>query len=194
MATNSPKDSKPAPQAPPKRAPGEDTQNAGPEEGSPAPKKRRYLKILLVLLPFMGVAAGGAWYLLQEREQATDTKAGAAKGTPAKAASSRLPAFVPLEAFTVNLQHDDAGSQYLQVGLALKVADAGAVDAIKLRMPEIRNRVLLLLSGKKASEITTSEGKTALSTELTREVNLVLAGGAPSQSIDSVLFTSFVIQ
>jgi flagellar FliL protein len=74
------------------------------------------------------------------------------------------------------------------------VSDSAVADAIKLHMPEVRNRVLLLLSGKRASEISTPEGKNTLSGELMREIVQPLAGSVPAPALDSVLFTSFVIQ
>jgi flagellar FliL protein len=61
-------------------------------------------------------------------------------------------------------------------------------------MPEIRNRVLLLLSSKKASEISTLAGKNELSAELKHAVAQSLAGDPTARALDSVLFTSFVIQ
>jgi flagellar FliL protein len=188
MATSTPK--------PPKsdaKAPAKGEAGAEVDAAAPPPKKRGLLKILLLLVPLLGAAGGGAWYFLhQDHEPAEKGKPGAAKA--AKAAPSKPPVFVTLDPFTVNLQHDDASPQYLQVGLALKVTDAAVADAVKLHMPEIRNRVLLLLSSKKASDITTLEGKQSLSTDLTREISLPLAGSVPAQSIDSVLFTSFVVQ
>jgi flagellar FliL protein len=188
MANTTTKQPKADPKAPPK-------QEADASEAAAPPKKKRgMLKLLLVLLPLLGAAGGGAWYFLQEHEPAAGAKPGAAKAAPAKAASTKPPVFVTLDPFTVNLQHDDASPQYLQVGLALKVSDGAAVDAIKLRMPEIRNRVLLLLSSKKAGDIMTLEGKQTLSTELTREITQPLAGSVSAAALDSVLFTSFVIQ
>lgn len=190
MATTATKQSKTAPKTPVQKVPDTDAGEAAP----PAKKKRSLLKILLLLTLLLGGAGGGAWYFLQDQRPAAAAKPGAAKAATAKPASSKPPVFVTLEPFTVNLQHEDASPQYLQVGLALKVTDAAFVDAIKLYMPEIRNRVLLLLSGKRASEISTSEGKKTLSTELTREIVQPLAGSVPAQGLDSVLFTSFVIQ
>jgi flagellar FliL protein len=192
MATTATKQSKTAPKTAGRQEPESSAEEAAP----PAKKKRSLVKIALLLTLLLGGAGGGAWYLLQDQQPAA-AKPGAAK--PAKAANakpdiSKPPLFVTLEPFTVNLQHEDASSQYLQVGLALKVSDAGAVDAIKLRMPEIRNRILLLLSSKKASELATAEGKKTLSTELSREVLQPLAGSVPTSGLDSVLFTSFVIQ
>ena len=164
---------------------------AAPKDEEPAPaapgKKRLILIIALVLVLVLAGAGGGAWYFLKSPPPEAD-------GKPDTSKTAKPPVFVPLEAFTVNLQHDDLSPQYLQVGLSLKVTDSAVVDTLKLHMPEIRNRVLLLLSSKKASDITTLEGKQALSAELMREISEPIAGSAQAKAIDSVLFTSFVIQ
>jgi flagellar FliL protein len=181
------------PKADPKVPARQDTGTEAEPAAAPPKKKRSLLKMLLLLVPLLGGAGGGAWYFLQDHEpQANDKPGPTAKAV--KSAPSTPPVFVTLEPFTVNLQHEDASPQYLQVGLVMKVADTAVVEAVKLRMPEIRNRVLLLLSAKKASEISTVEGKKTLSTELAREMGQPLAGSVPATGIDSVLFTSFVIQ
>jgi len=190
MATSATKQTKPATKAPPPPEP--DTE---PEESAaPVKKKRSLVKLALLLVLPLAAAGGGAWYFLRGQEPAAPTKPGAAKAATAKPVNTKPPVFVTLEPFTVNLQQDDAGPQYLQVGLALKATDESLVEAVKLHMPEIRNRVLLLLSSKKASEIASLEGKKTLSTDLTREIVQPLAGSAAARALDSVLFTSFVIQ
>jgi flagellar FliL protein len=190
MATTPSKQSKPAPKTPAQKTPDTDVEEAAP----PAKKKRGLLKILLLLALLLGGAGGGAWYFLNGHETEAASKPGAAKGAAAKPVHAKPPVFVTLEPFTVNLQQEDAAPQFLQVGLALKVSDAAFGEAVKLHMPEIRHRVLLLLSGKKASEISSAQGKTTLSSELTREIVQPLAGSMPAAGLDSVLFTSFVIQ
>lgn len=187
MAKSIPKDSTAERKAPARNAPEAET-----ETPAAPPKKRRLLKILLPLLLLLGAAGGGAWYFLQDREAPAPGKPGAAKA--AKAVPAKPPVFATLEPFTVNLQHDDASPQYLQVGLTLKVADLTVVEAVKLHTPEIRNRVLLLLTGKSARDISTVAGKQALSAELAREIGQPLAGSVPAAAINAVLFTSFVIQ
>ena len=147
------------------------------------------LIVLATLLLFGGGSAGAGWYFFMGQAAPDAKPAAAAKPAPAKP-----PVFIALEAFTVNLQHDDSSAQYLQVGLSLKVTDPAMVDAVKLRMPEVRNRVLLLLSSKKASEIASPQGKEALSAELVKEIGKPLGAGEGGQRIESVLFTSFVIQ
>jgi flagellar FliL protein len=80
------------------------------------------------------------------------------------------------------------------VGLVLKVTESATATAIKLYMPEIRNRILLLLSSKKASEVSTVAGKQQLSTEIMGEAKQPIPSQEDQQGIVGVLFTSFVIQ
>ncbi len=162
-------------------------------DAAPPKKKRGVLILLLMLLLLLGGAGGTAWYFLGRHEPEAPAKGGA-KPAAGKNVPAKPPVFVPLETFTVNLQREDASSQYLQVGLTVKVADERVVDAIKQYMPEIRNRILLLLSSKKAGEISSLEGKQALAKALTAEIAQTLTGAVPKEAVDSVLFTSFVVQ
>ncbi len=170
--------------------------NAEAESNPPRPKKKRgALKWVVVLALLVGAGGAGAWFILQESEAAVPARPGADKAAAVnKAVASKPPVFLALDAFTVNLQREDLAPQYLQVGLSLKVTDAKIADEVKLRMPEIRNRVLLVLANKKASEISTSEQKRLLSTELMREISQPLAGSPAAKAVESVLYTSFVVQ
>lgn len=103
------------------------------------------------------------------------------------------PVFVYLETFTVNLQSEH-GDQHLQTNLTLKMEDSSAADLIKLHMPEVRNRILLLLSGKAASQISGIEGKKKLASELLAEIKQSPGENSLGHAVQSVLFTSFVIQ
>lgn len=197
MATKPPsKDSKPDAKAPAKADPKAQGKVGVETEGdeTAAPKKRGKMIIVLAALVLLGGGGGAAWYALKGEAAPDGIPVAAAKPAPAKPAPAKAPVFVPLEAFTVNLQHEDSTPQYLQVGLSLKVVDPAVVEAVKLRMPEVRNRVLLLLSSKKASDIASPQGKESLSAELVKEIGKPLSAGGGSHGIESVLFTSFVIQ
>lgn len=146
-------------------------------------KKGKLLKIMLVLVLLAGGGGAAWWYMTQQ--ETTDQDAAAPQEKPAT--------FVNLDPFTVNLR-PETEDQYLQVGLTLKVTESGTTDAIKLHMPEIRNKILLLLGDKKASEISTSEGKQQLSTELLNAIRQSITSQKTQQEISDVLFTSFVIQ
>ncbi len=163
--------------APKQEAPVEQTVAAKPK------RKRRWL-VMLLLLTVLGGGGAGAWFFLQEKDQAQ---------AEAPKEPEKPPVFHSLESFTVNLQ-PEVGDQYLQVGLVVKAKDAATVDAIKLQMPDIRNRVLLLLSGKRASEINTVAGKEKLSAEILAEIKKPLAPETVQQQVVAVFFTAFVIQ
>lgn len=102
------------------------------------------------------------------------------------------PSFLAFETFTVNLM-PDPDEKFLQLDLTVEVKDAALADQMKAQMPTLRNRVLLLLTSKKASDISTPEGKTALSQELLAELKKPFKGKKPLK-VKQVLFTSFVIQ
>ena len=58
-------------------------------------------------------------------------------------------------------------------------------------MAKVRSRVLLLLSGKKASEINTVAGKQQLAAEIKAVVQQPFEEDGDEQDIADVLFTSF---
>lgn len=147
------------------------------------PKKKSWLLKIVIALVVLAGGGVAAWYAMEKP----------ATGQDAAAPQEKPPVFVTLESFTLNLQPEN-GDQYLQVGLVLKVAGSATVDAVKLQMPEIRNRILLLLTSKKASEISTVAGKQRLSTEIIDEARQAIASPKIQQEIISVFFTSFVIQ
>jgi flagellar FliL protein len=90
------------------------------------------------------------------------------------------PEYLPIEPFTVNLQPEN-GDQYLQVAFTLQVDGAEQAELIKTNMAKVRSRVLLLLSGKKASEINTVEGKQQLAGEILAVVKEPFAEQATSR-------------
>jgi flagellar FliL protein len=80
------------------------------------------------------------------------------------------------------------------VEISLKVADQKVGEEVKLRMPEIRDGVLRLLSAKQVEDLNTPEGKSKLSEEIKGQINKVLNVQEPGKGVLGVLFTSFVIQ
>lgn len=150
------------------------------------PKKSSLLKIIFALLIVLAGAGGTAWYFLGNQASAeTEKELAAAKPKP--------PVFLPMEAFTVNLQSEN-GEQFLQTGFTLQVKSQEEVDLIKLYMPHVRSRILLLLSSKKASDILTTEGKQKLAQEIIGAFKKPFTPNGPSVDVSSVLFTSFVVQ
>lgn len=187
----------------------------GAEEAPAAapPKSKKTLIIIIVVL-LLAVAGGAGWFF---------SKGSAPEGEHAEEHKEEValePKFVPLgENFTVNLQREE-GDQYLQAGITLKIMQPELEEKIKATMPEIRSKLLFLLSSKYPSELQTAEGKKKLIGEIIAETDAVLgvapaahapaheaasgAASAPAQAapahepktkgVVDVLFTSFIIQ
>jgi flagellar FliL protein len=105
------------------------------------------------------------------------------------------PVYVPLDAFTVNLV-SESGDQFLQLTITAEVEDLHVGDKLKNYTPKLRNNIMLLLSGKKAADLITKEGKETLAKEIQDLMNSVLNGGDKNADgpVKEVLFTSFIIQ
>ncbi|TCS39180.1 flagellar FliL protein [Paucimonas lemoignei] len=158
-------------------------------EGAETAKSKSKLPVILVALVLGAAAAGGGtWYFLGQKP-ATPHKAEKKKVDPGKP-----PVLLAMEPFTVNLQPDGMGDQYLQVAFSLQVGDEKQLEHLKPYLPQLRSRLLLLLSGKKASEISTVEGKNKLAEEILNLSKQPFSPGGEEQEMSNVFFTSFVIQ
>jgi flagellar FliL protein len=157
---------------------------AGSSE-APAPAKPAGKgKLILILSLVLGAAAsgGGVWFYM--KSQASHTADAEVKKKPA-------PVFLPLDNFTVNLADRE---HYLQVGVTFEVHTAHDADAMKLNMPIIRSKILLLLASKNANELASPEGKATLMGELVAQAKEAVPDPAIQEGIETVHFSAFVIQ
>ena len=144
----------------------------------------------------LALGGGAGWYFMHK---SSDDSAAAEPAKKEHASSKKAkksdakPEYIAVEPFTVNLQPEH-GDQYLQVAFTLQVNSPEQVELIKANMAKVRSRVLLLLSGKKASEISTVEGKQQLAGEILAAVNAPFEEHGDEQEVSDVLFTSFIIQ
>jgi flagellar FliL protein len=154
-------------------------QTTAAEAAAPPKKKRgKLLLIVSLVLVLAGGGGGAAWFFMKP----ADSGAGAvAKPKPAL--------FMPLEVFTANLAADEGQPQFIQVGLTLKTTEQETIDLVKERMPEVRNRILMVLSGKRGADLLPIAGKEKLATEIGTAVKgiiapLVAAKAAPAGKAD----------
>jgi flagellar FliL protein len=162
------------------------------------PKKSKKLLIIIIAVLGLLMAAGGAFYLMKgHADPADDEEAVSEKAKPTKKKTGKeaAPVYVALDQFTVNLTSEN-GDQFLQIMISVEVDDFLEGEKLKTYSPKLRNNIVMLLSGKKASELTTKGGKEALAGEVRDLINQILdqrakAGTGP---VKEVLFTSFIIQ
>lgn len=117
------------------------------------------LIIGLAAVVLLGTGGGGAWWFLGRGEP----DEAAAERAEEKRKAARL--FVTLDPFVVNLADRDA-ERYAQIGVVLEVEGKEVESKLAAKMPAVRNELLLLISSKPASRLTSREGKEELAAEI----------------------------
>lgn len=152
-----------------------------------APRSSKLLIGLLVLTS-LAALAGGGYALSRSSLFAHEEPAAAAAPKPMP-----KPIFVTLEPLTVNVQ-SEGRSRFLHVGMALKVNDEQAKAQLVEFMPELRSRLLLLLSNRQPETLLSTQDKARLAEEIRTELNRPLSPEAQPQAIAGVSFNTFVVQ
>jgi len=157
---------------------------SGEQAEAPVTSRKRFIIMIVAVLAL--ISGGAVWYYMQQ-EHAPDKKEDKLKE------AAKTPVFVSMDTFTVNLQ-DKPDERLLQLDMSLQVASPEVAELLKVQMPAVRNRLLMLLTSKKSIEISTTEGKKQLSSQIAAEVRKPFVAGTKPQKVLGVFFTSFVIQ
>ena len=168
---------------------------AAPAADAAAPAGGSKKKLMIIAIAGVLLLGGGAcagWFFLHGSGDAEAHEEAPKKKKKEKKEAVKAE-YVPIEQFVVNLQPEN-GDQYLQIQFTLQVDGPEQAVLVKDNMAKVRSRVLLLLSGKKASEISTIEGKQQLAAEIKAVVQAPFDEGGDEQEVSDVLFTSFIIQ
>jgi len=153
-----------------------------PEDPTVPKKSSKKLILGIVGALVVVVAAGAGWYFTKGKNDSAHVE-------EVKVAPPKTPIFVALDPFTVNLMREspESSDQYLQLGISLKLFEAENEIKIKTSLPEIRSKILQLLTTKTATELLTAEGKTQLVKDIMRMSNAVIgivsAPARPAQAI-----------
>lgn len=146
-----------------------------------------WIIIALVAIIVLGGAGAGGWWLLAKH--GTAVAANAPPPPPAK------PVFFQLDPFTVNLQQSTSdGGQLLYVGITLQLGDTGSQTFLQEHLPQVRDRLLMVLSGQTAANLITSAGKKQLAVEIRDALVKSFGAGQPKLAVNNVLFTQFIVQ
>lgn len=149
------------------------------------PKNSRTRRIVWIgLLALAIIAAGAAYYLLSKRNHAR-------RETPV--AAVEVPIFVALEPMTVNLQ-PNGRSRFLHVAVTLKMTEPKSQSQVTQYLPEVRSRVLTVLSNRAADSLGTVEDRALLAETIMAALNQPFAANLQPQKIASVMFTTFMLQ
>lgn len=94
---------------------------------------------------------------------------------------------IPLETFIVNLA-GSKGRRIFKVDVELEVNEKKVVEEIEQRKAQIRDIIIIILSGRTYDQISGKDGKNQLRDEIKDTVNAFLTKG----KITSVFFTNFL--
>lgn len=156
-------------------------------------KKMMMIIIGVVALVLVGGAAAGYFLFMKGGEEHAPAEKGGKKAEKGGKKGEHKEVYVTIDAFVVNIRGAEDENHYLQLAFDMKVDSPAMQDEVKQKMPEIRNKVLMHLSGKTVNDLGGPDGKQKLSEELKEQINGVL-GYKKDDGVLDVLFTSFVIQ
>ncbi|MBZ9538310.1 MULTISPECIES: flagellar basal body-associated protein FliL [Modicisalibacter] len=152
-------------------------------------RKPWWLLGLLIIL-ISGACSAGVYFLLESRISSA-SQTGTEEAAPQEPAT---PIFVTIDPFTVNIQSDDYSQRLLYIGLSLKVLDDQTREALLTYMPQVRSRLLMLLSGQKAGDLVTPAGKQSLSQAILALFDKPFANAQKPLQVEDVLYTDFIVQ
>lgn len=161
-------------------------------EAKPAGKMKLIILIVVVVLLAVGLSVGATLFFLGKSD--TDKEA-----EPAAAATPAVPVKQPaiyeelVPAFVVNFTHQGR-ARYMQVSVALQSRDQVALDALKVHMPVLRNRLVMLFSSQDFDALLTPVGKDMLRQQATASVQELAQKETGKTVVEQVLFTNLVLQ
>ena len=149
-----------------------------------------FLILGLVVILIMGLGGGLflMWSKLSTISAQSVAVANAAPGQSHEAVNGLGPIY-PLETFIVNLA-DPGGSRYLRVTMDLELTSSQLEDELKMRLPQVKDSILMILPTKQFADISSVDGKVALRDEIIAALNANLTNG----KISNIYFKEFVVQ
>jgi len=149
------------------------------------------LKMFLLALVVAGLSIGATLFY-SSKAASTPTLAPATSQAPPPPELPN-PIFVPLQPFTVTLGEQYA-TRILFVDITLRVANEASRKQITAYMPEVRNRVLTVLTKQTPADVQTPEGRAQLAQMLSDTLKTPYHPQPVGPEISKVLFTAFVVQ
>ena len=90
----------------------------------------------------------------------------------------------------------DGGNKlsFLQISADVLVTDSDAKHAVKLHVPAIRHKLIMLLSERKTADIKSPAKREEIRRQVTSEVQQLIAALSDDAEISEVLFSSILVQ
>ena len=166
-------------------------------EEEPAPQSGSgggFLKIIIIVVVVLVVLGGVGFAVFtfgpfSSSDKAADEQSASGESADDTKAAEPIGILYPMKPFIVNLA-EAAGKRYLKITLDLELTNKEVQAEINSRMAPIQDSLLILLSSKSFSDISTVEGKMRLRLEIIGRINNFLVQGR----VKNAYFTEFVVQ
>ncbi len=152
-------------------------------------------KLLLIVLLALLVVGGGAGFFLmsggesEKKGKSEDRHAEAEMEAEHESDLGFIGQVIDLEPFVVNLADPDQ-LRYLKVAIKLQLDRPQEETDFTIKLPAIRDALLVLLTSKESRSLRTVDGKMLVRDEIGGRVNTIMKKG----KIQQVFFTEFIIQ
>ena len=144
--------------------------------------------IISVVVLFMG-AVGAGFFILWNKIAQLPQDPATAEALPVQEEENVIGPLYSLDTMIVNLA-DHGGKRYLRVTMALELSDLDVVATIESRLPQVRDAVLMILPTKTYDDVSSTDGKIALRSEVMEKINSLITKGR----VNNIYFTEFVVQ
>jgi flagellar FliL protein len=150
------------------------------EQQPPKPKSsKKLILIIVVAVILLGTGGAGAYFKFFR-------KAETGEQNHPKPDTSVIQDF---DTFIVNLA-DPGGKRFLKLAMKAKLDGPEVQEEFKSRTFEMRDKILMILSGKETEDLGSSDDKVALKQEMLTALNNSLHKG----QVQDIYFTEFLIQ
>ena len=89
---------------------------------------------------------------------------------------------------------DQGKVRHLQIAIQLRLEDPADTNLVEEHIPAIQHELVMMLSGREAKNVRSTQGKEALRAEATEKLKQILEENTGRPIITTVYFTAFVIQ
>lgn len=143
----------------------------------------------VVLVLVIGGAAGWFFFLRDNGPPPEEQDPGQQVPVPELSQTSEIGPMVNIDEFVVNIISAD-NPHYVKASLTVELTNVDVQGEVELRMPQVRDTILLLIGNKTYEELQDLQGKRQLKAELTSKINTFLRSG----KVRAIYFTNFVVQ
>ena len=148
--------------------------------------------VLMGLLGLLVVGGGAGFFLMsggEKKVKSEDVHAEAEAEAEQEADPGFIGPVIDLEPFVLNLADRDQ-LRYLKVAIKLQLDRPQEETDFTVKLPAIRDALLVLLTSKESRSLRTVDGKMLVRDEIGGRVNTIMKKG----KIRQVFFTDFIIQ